>query len=249
MYHIVICDDDREYIEELKEMIVESSGGRGDICFEEYLSGLDLLEGITDEASILFLDIQMDGLDGNETAKRLREKNFQGVLVQCSGIYNPTPETIVISPYRYLLKQDSREKTLAVIDEILKEADRKNQCFALAGYFRREKIMMKISDILYFTRYRGGSEVHMREEKMRRFAGGVVRTSEALEELVQKLDGLDFAMPHNSYLVNLRHVKDYDIKQGSIDLNDQTLFISRSKKKDFMERMMGYMKMKYERNM
>lgn len=249
MYHIVICDDDREYIEELKEMILESNGGKRTLCFEEYLSGLDLLKEITDEASILFLDIQMDGLDGNETAKLLREKNFQGVLVQCSGVYNPTPETIVISPYRYLLKQDPREKTLAVIDEILEEADKQNQCFALEGCFRREKIMVKTSDVLYFTRYRGGSKVHMMADKRDRFTNGVIHISETLEKLEDKLDSFDFAMPHNSYLVNLRYVKDYDIKQGTIDLNDQTLFISRSKKKRFMERMMRYMRMKYKGKM
>lgn len=249
MYRIVICDDDREYIEELKEMILESNGDKRDICFEEYLSGLDLLKKITDEASVLFLDIQMDGLDGNETAKLLREKNFQGVLAQCSGVYNPTPETIVISPYRYLLKQDPREKTLAVIDEILEEADKQNQCFALEGCFRREKIMVKTSDILYFTRHRGGSKVHMIADKMERFTNGVIHISETLEKLEDKLNPFDFAMPHNSYLINLRYVQDYDIKQGTIDLNDQTLFISRSKKKRFMERMMRYMRMKYKGKM
>ncbi len=249
MYHIVICDDDREYIEELKEMILESNADKRDICFKEYSSGLDLLKEITNEASILFLDIQMDGLDGNETAKFLREKNFQGVLVQCSGVYNPTPETIVISPYRYLLKQDPREKTLAVIGEILEEADKQNQCFALEGRFRRENILVKTSDVLYFTRHRGGSKVHMTTDKMDRFTNGVIHISDTLEKLEDKLGSLDFAMPHNSYLVNLRYIQDYDVKEETILLNDQTLSISRSKKKQFMERMMRYMKMKYKGEM
>lgn len=179
----------------------------------------------------------------------MREKNFQGVLVQCSGVYNPTPETIVISPYRYLLKQDPREKTLAVINEIFEEADKQNKCFALEGCFRREKIMVKTSDIVYFTRHRGGSKVHMLADKMDRFSNGVVYVSETLESLKEKLGSLDFAMPHNSYLVNLRYIRDYDVKLGRIDLNDQTLFISRSKKKEFMERMMRYMRMKYKGEM
>ena len=92
MYRIAICDDDREYIGELERMIRESNGGRREICFEEYVSGLDLLKKISGGVDILFLDIQMGGLDGNETAQLLREKNFPGVLVQCSGVYNPTPE-------------------------------------------------------------------------------------------------------------------------------------------------------------
>lgn len=65
MYRIAICDDDREYIGELERMIRESNGGRREICFEEYVSGLDLLKKISGGVDILFLDIQMGGLDGN----------------------------------------------------------------------------------------------------------------------------------------------------------------------------------------
>lgn len=247
MYHIAICDDDRDYIDELEDMIRECNGGRRELCFEEYLSGLELLKNISNKVGILFLDIQMKGLDGNETAKLLREKNFPGVLVQCSGVYNPTPETIVISPYRYLLKQDPREKTLAVIDEILEEADKQNQCFVLEGCFRREEIMVKISDILYITRHRGGSSVHMiTTGRDQRFADGTVYIPDTLEELEVKLLSFDFAMPHNSYLVNLRYVQDFDVKLGTIAMAGETLHISRSRKREFMERMMKYMRMKYK---
>lgn len=249
MYQVAICDDDRQYIEELKEMILESNGDQREICFKEYSSGLDLVKEITDEINVLFLDIQMDGLDGNETAKLLREKNYQGVLVQCSGVFNPTPETIVISPYRYLLKQDPKEKMLAVIGEVLEEMDKQSKCFVLEGCFRREKILVKTLDIVYFTRYRGGSKVHMLSDKMERFEDGVIYISETLEELERKLGSLDFAMPHNSYLVNLRYIRDYDVKQGRIDLPQLGLYISRSKKKAFMERMMRYMRMKYKGEM
>lgn len=249
MFKIAICDDDREYIDELKKMILECNGGDRDICFEEYSSGIQLLKYMTDGTNILFLDIQMNGLDGNETARLLKERNFQGVLVQCSGIYNPTPETIVISPYRYLLKQDPREKTLVVLGEILEEADKQNKCFALEGSFRREKIMVKTSDILYLTRYRGGSTIHLLPEQMDKFSDGSINVSETLECLEEKLESLDFAMPHNSYLINLRYIRDYDVKTGRIELKDQTFFISRSKKKDFMEKLMKYMRTKYKGNL
>lgn len=245
MYRIAICDDDREYIRELERMIRESNGGRREICFEEYVSGLDLLKKISGGVDILFLDIQMGGLDGNETAQLLREKNFPGVLVQCSGVYNPTPETIVISPYRYLLKQDPREKTLTVLDEIFEEADKQNQCFVLEGYIHKKEILVKVSDILYVRRYRGGGRIYTKTGRERKDAGGMLRIQETLEELEEKLCSFDFAMPHNSYLINLRYIQDFDIEMGTIILDGETLHISRSRKKDFMERMAKYMKMKY----
>ena len=245
MYRIAICDDDREYIEELKDMIRESNGDKRELCFEEYVSGLDLLKKISGEIDILFLDIQMDGLNGNETAKLLREKNFPGLLVQCSGVYNPTPETIVISPYRYLLKQDPRKKNLAVIGEIFDEADKQNQSFILDGYFHKKEIMVKVSDILYVRRYRGGGRIFIKTGR-EPYEEGTIRIRETLEGLEEKLNSFDFAMPHNSYLINLRYVQDFDIEMGTIILDGETLQISRSRRKDFMERMAKYMKMKYK---
>ena len=67
-----------------------------------------------------------------------------------------------------------------------------------------------------------------------------------LEVLEEKLNSFDFAMPHNSYLINLRYVQDFDIEMGTIVLDGETLQISRSRRKDFMERMAKYMKMKYK---
>lgn len=246
MYRIVICDDDKEYIEELKQMILEENKEEREIIFEEYLTGTELLKRVSDDTDVLFLDIQMKGIDGNQTAKLLREKQFQGILVQCSGVFNPTPETIVISPYRYLLKQDSRKDTLAVIGEILEEADRKKQCFILDAYFRREKIMLKITDVEYFTRYRGGSEIHLLPGKREQYSGGTVYSSDTLDELQEKLASSGFAMPHNSFLVNMKYLKDYDVKTGRVDLTEERLFISRSKKKEFMDQVMRYMKTKYK---
>ena len=52
----------------------------------------------------------MEEMNGNEIAVKLKEKGYQGLLIQCSGIFMPTPETIKISPYRYLLKQYTGEE-------------------------------------------------------------------------------------------------------------------------------------------
>lgn len=248
MYQVVICDDDQIYIEDLKGMIIESVKSKDKICFYEYHSGIELLKEMPEDVDILFMDIQMEGLDGNETAKVLREKSFGGVMVLCSGIYNPTPETIEIAPYRYLLKQNARVKNIQVIEEIFHEADRRNQCHVFEAYYRREKILLRTADILFFMRYRNGSRVFLISEQMKRYNEGTLSVRYTLEELEEKLASMDFAMPHNSYLLNMRRINNYDLESKSVQVENERIFISRSKQSKFMKQLMQYMRKKYERD-
>lgn len=75
--HVVICDDDKKDIERLRRLL-EEYGAEHDITFQinEYDSGKVLISSIEGGArpDIIFLDINMDEMDGLTLAKRLREK-------------------------------------------------------------------------------------------------------------------------------------------------------------------------------
>lgn len=74
---IVVCDDEKDVRELLGRRIKE-------ICPEAevlyYGTGKELLEEKR-QPDILFLDIQMPEQDGMETARRLREKNRNSILI------------------------------------------------------------------------------------------------------------------------------------------------------------------------
>lgn len=246
MYKILICDDDPKYIEELKELIEECNSNVRKFMFYEFCSGDELLEKMPKEADVLFLDIQMPGMDGNETAIRLREKNYRGMLIQCSGIFNPTPQTIVISPYRYLLKHDSKEKTLQVLCEILEEMDKRKGCEMVIANYQREQVLLKPSDIMYFSRHRKGSEIHLEKGLQKKYKDGPLISPLVLDTLYEQLRTADFAFPHNSYLVNLSYVTGMVIREDTIKIGEEVFTISRSREKQFMEQFMRYLNQKYK---
>ncbi len=67
--NIAICDDEKAVREQINELIEKEIPG---VCPELYETG-DSLLAAGKQFDIVFLDIQMDGTDGIETAKRLRE--------------------------------------------------------------------------------------------------------------------------------------------------------------------------------
>lgn len=76
MYHIGICDDDPIFIKYIKRLFCEV---QREIEFYEYLSGEALIQDMQTRESydLLILDMQLPGMDGNETAKR-------GTVLHCT---------------------------------------------------------------------------------------------------------------------------------------------------------------------
>ena len=104
MFKIAICDDDRNYWRVVKETVSRYSSNIKGIAFYEYSSGEELLADTHQIHNLLFLDIQMAEMDGNEAAKEFRAANKSAVLVFCTNYQEPTTESFKVQPYRYIMK-------------------------------------------------------------------------------------------------------------------------------------------------
>lgn len=246
MYKIAICDDDNSYIRELEDMILEGSDDSLSFQFYEYGSGEELLTSEFDEMDAIFLDIRMNRMDGNETAVQLNASGYQGVMVQCSGIYMPTPETIKISPYRYLLKQDSRDKNLSEIKEIVEQMVRRKNCYQIEASYLRKKMYFRVSDIVFITHHQKGSVLHLKREKAMRYRRGQIIVPYNFKKLYSLLKSADFAIPHNSYMVNLRYITYFDPEKEFFVLEGKEFTMSRGKKKTFLNDLARYTRKKYK---
>lgn len=238
MIRIAICDDDREYGAWLEMVIFQRFGSGVEIT--QYSSGEDYLVDAELMHELIFLDVEMPGMDGIETAARIRKENRNAVLIFISGVRNPTPESFKVAPYRYLLKSFSNEELEKELEDIFAETKR---IFA-EEYLVCEKdghsVRTNLLDILYISIVRGGCQVHVYNGKSTE--DSLVR--EKLAVLAKKLEEKDFAYAHNSYLVNLRNVDSFS--KTEVVLKDKTvLAISRSKYVEFENRMFRYWGRKY----
>ena len=119
MYKVAICDDDSLQVSNLETHISE--------YFDEinvqyeidgYYKGdrmVNTMSGQIDNYHLIFLDIEMEGLNGIETAKLLRniDKNF--ILIYVTSYEQYALESFEVSPFRYLIKPVSIEKLREVL--------------------------------------------------------------------------------------------------------------------------------------
>lgn len=122
-YHIAICDDDASYIQYTKNLFLQEKTADEHLIFYEYLSGEELLNDLAEKekCDLLFLDVQLGGIDGNITAREFRKLFPDSLLIFCSGVYLPTVESFEPTPFRYLLKSYSQTRMSEEIEQIYKK--------------------------------------------------------------------------------------------------------------------------------
>ena len=75
--NIAVVDDEKLILKQIGGLIEKQMPN---CCLDTYVTGDELL-GAGKRFDIVFLDIQMDGMDGIETAKRLRKRQDDIVLI------------------------------------------------------------------------------------------------------------------------------------------------------------------------
>lgn len=234
MYHIILCDDDARFLEYMKNMIVKAGLKRADIRFYEYTSGEELekqLAGI-ENCDLLILDMQMQGMDGDETARVFRRVFPAATLVFCSGVYMPTTKSFETAPFRYLLKSYTDERMLKEVKAIVARVIDKKSEPVIIGKNKDGLCRLKPDDILYIEITRRGSRIHLHPERNDKRKVTEAIAEEKVAELYKRLNAYGFAYAHNSYIVNVKYVE--ELHAGELELTDGTLLsISRSKEKEF----------------
>lgn len=238
MYHIGICDDDPVYIKYIKRLFCDACR---EIEFYEYLSGEELVRDmqLREAYDLLIVDIQLTGMDGNETAKEFRKQFSNTLLVFCSGVFKPTVESFETTPYRYWLKEYTEEQMEKEIKEILCKMEKSKVMPYIMG--KKDNRLMRLSpkQISYIAIAKKGTVLYNGNSKER------YTSSKKLPEFYEQLKDFGFVYAHNSYIVNLEYVAVVGPKELEF-VNGEKLTISRARSKEFKRAFAVSLAQKYD---
>ena len=246
MYHIAICDKDKQFIEYMKTIFNKSGADKSQTYFYEFHSGEQLLKKVNGPIpyNLLILNVELPGIDGYETAKHFRKKYPEAVLVFCSDEQMPAPEAFKVNTYRYLLKNESENSMLEEAKEILEEVDRTLTLPALMGHRRFDIVKVMLENILYIENVKRGSRIILVPNCRERAFGEQILLNDKLHVLIEKIEKFGFAFAHNSYVVNLNHVDMIQLHELVLDNGDR-LSISDLYYRRFRESFTNHIQNKY----
>ncbi len=232
MIYIAICDDEKHMSAHIRSCVSDFFRKKNrETSLRMFSSGEELLS-YNGQIDILFLDIQMKGMDGMETARKLRADQFRGFLVFITVLKEMVFQSFEVQAYDYLVKpvDDKQfEKTMERLYASMQNAS-EDSLLVQKGYEGR--IIPK--DEIVFC------EVIDRKIYLNLASGDVVDYYERIENLEAKLDK-HFYRCHRSYLINLKHLKGYKNGTACMD-NGKKIPVSRLRSKEFSGVVLQYMK-------
>ena len=222
--HIAIVEDEaapRQTLQECLERFSQENGLSLDLaCYEDALSLLDRYEPVYD---LIFMDIQLPGLNGMEAARRLRALDGSVLLVFVTNLAQYAIAGYEVSALDYILKPIHYQSLSLKLTRALWRIDRAQE-ESLAVSTGRGKVRISLRELIWVEVDDHLLIYHTRDGRISEL-GSLSRLEEALQDK-------GFARCSNSSLVNLSLVT--GIKGYQLTLKDGTLVkISQPRKKRF----------------
>ena len=232
MLSIAVCDDELLFCTRLSEKIrhLMEQFDR-DCVIRQFQSGTELLEAV-EQFDIIFLDILMADLNGMETAKIIRERAYDKLLIFISSSTDHVWESYEVEAFWYLVKPISGKKLEQVLRRAVTKTEEEPQEYLVIQKERRPRKLF-LKDIYYFEIRGRVLELHGTE--------GVLPYYGQMGDLEKQLSGKGCFRCHKSFLVNLKYVDTYSHQEVVLE-NGERLPIARRRYEAFCQALLEDMK-------
>ncbi len=205
MLRIAICDDEKYFISEIKEILEKYLVTKG-ITYEieAYNSGEKFVElgASINRYHVIFLDINMDDLNGMMVARKVREISKNIYIVFVTAFANYMADGYKVDAVRYILK--NIESLTEAVHECMDAIQEKMNYKVIWKEFIFNEGYRKLSldRLLYIESKLHKLEFYVFEDELTKYT--LYQTLNVIEE---ELSEFDFLRIHQSYLVNMRCIK------------------------------------------
>lgn len=196
-----------------------------------FFDGKELIQHIEQQNpnyDLIFLDIEMEQMDGMETAQRIRENDKIVLLIFVTSHTNYAIEAYTVHPFQFMVKPFDETKAISYFQQAY-------EVITSGGFYyeyKYNKIYHRIlvNDIMYFESAKRIISIYLKDGTKKQYYDKMKSVQEKLQE-----SKADFWRIHQSVLVNARYVvrKAFDY----VELVDGTvLHISEDRRKELNAR-------------
>lgn len=197
MYTIGICDDESLYREHLRTLCERyfSNIGEEYQCVE-FSTGEELLAYENGKLHLLFLDIEMPGINGIEVLRKVENYDWIWRVVFVSSHEELVWKAFSIKTLEFARKPVSHEQVSSWLNIMMREHKANKTIYFENG---NSVVTCEAEELYYLEADRNYTVAHKKEEKL--LLSGNMRSWE------QKIEIPSFLRVHKSYLINMIHIE------------------------------------------
>lgn len=236
MLTIAICEDELQQQQELEALILDM-GLKESINLQKYSSGEELVKAYVANKrfSIILLDMQMNELDGIETAEIIRKWDKDCLIIIITSIMEYAIEGYSVDAYDFILKPVKKEKFCKIFAKAIKEIQvRTNKIYSIKTRDKTKAI--RLAEIQYIESSRKRVLVHTNDE--------TYENNESISTVEEELVRDGFVRISRYYLVNVYYIKEIDVKTLILLSGEELKYSDKYRdkiKNEYMKFMMGVM--------
>jgi DNA-binding LytR/AlgR family response regulator len=222
MYQAVIVEDEMIFLNRTKALLADTFKKKNtEVAFDFFTSGQEFLPMIEQHFhyDMIFLDIEMPGMDGISVCRRIREITPDALVVFISNKESLVFQTFEVQPFRFIRKSELGEMTDSLVSSIISELNKRQQTIIKFEDSSGDVFSFDVKKILYVEA--------QRKECIIATEDGTTTLRSKLMTLETLLKGHNFIKIHRSFLVNMSAIT--RIQKDSVLLtNGEDLPISRN---------------------
>ena len=199
----MICDDQKNELEALEQIVLEYAGEHPELSLEIrcFLTPLAMLEEIDKNGApdIALLDVYMPGVLGTEAAREILDKSENGAdVIFLTASAEFAVEAFSLHASDYLTKPYTKERLAEALDRVVEKRARRLYVPIRCG---NEIFRIDLDAVIYVESRNHKKEIHLK-------SGRCLRTRMTLAKLQELFDrDSGFVTVGASYIVNLRCVQ------------------------------------------
>ena len=228
---ILICDDEQQYVDELKIHIENFMQSRVADFTIDTANNPQAVADSNEIYQLAFLDIQMDELNGISLAKNLKERNSKIVIFFVTSYNDYQDEAMDLRAFRFFEKPLNADRLYSGLEKAMEYIDESYVDFYVWTDNEHKQIL--VDDVIYVER--GNRQVTLVTTQ------GNFTTRETFDEWCAILQNSFFYRVHKSFIVNLHYVTGYKYSELFVQNNVRIPIASR-RQTDFHKFWFAYLR-------
>ncbi|MBW4828979.1 MAG: LytTR family DNA-binding domain-containing protein [Clostridiaceae bacterium] len=221
LIYIAVCEDEKIQVELLEKYVNNWADERNIKAVIEAFSSAESFDfswSMNKRYDVLLLDIQMEGINGVELAKKIRKEDDIIDIVFITAIFDYIQVGYDVGAINYLIKPIDEKKLHQCLDRVVQKTSKEAKTILID--MDGEIIRIIQDDIRYIESFGHNVEIITIDEKY------TARKNIGIIE--KELDENSFVRCHRSYIVGLEHVKRIGREDIELD-NEDVIPVSRRK--------------------